>query len=1701
MSKNTNSVRILSLVVAFSVLVTTLLGTIGLSVSSNQLPDEPSATQVWYYGNTYYDYADIDFSEFGVNMIPDSTVSKFEGGVYKSYYDLTTDANGGVVADPNAWWDKVAYKNQYFADTSDTTYASMKIKGVVSSDTSISHTNDGSGALNLIKAKYYLPLPQLEARSYYLVTGWINYLASNKPFTPGICDSLGESVYSKTIQRFSSGWKRVSIIYYTGASAQNEASLYLNVQTNAVFDELEVYKLDATYAQDSIEAGKLVSDGGEDDDNSSSSGSTSSGSTSSGSTSSGSTSSSPSSELSDAEETKNVTVANLEYQDYANFEFNKLENIISDPTVAKFDTDNKYKSYYDLAADATGGTVKDASAWWDKAANNSQYFNQNVAIYGSMNSRGLVTYDTEKSHTNDGSSAIKIDAKKSNYLPLPKLDAKTYYIITLWINNTVSSGVSTQLFNSGLSPVSTKTQNSLSSGWQRITWLYYTGKNAQSAPVFYIYSDYTAYIDDFGVYKIGADYGKECMTAGKLVSEEDRLIANLPNEKEFKQITFGEENKIYQYSKFNWASLGDNLITDPTVNAFDGEGNYKNYYVNPPSDYTVANEDAWWDNPANDWQAHYVNIETTPWRSMAARGCTSKDTKKSHTDDGSGVLYVEATNGQNYLALPKMQEKSYYVVSFWVKFIGSKNNDIVFQSTYDNDRLINYSTFNTFSWRRVSFLIYTGSNNYSEPNIRIYNTGIAYIDDFSVYKLSTKYGKECMEAGHLVYDEIDSEGTPPEDPVNEEDLTSVVNASYNANKVYYDYSDFDWSTLGDNLIPDEKVEAFGSDGVYKNYYTNPPSDKSIANADAWWDNPANDYQAYSNNSKPWESVKKRGYVVNDPALSHTADGSGVIYVSKTGNQTYFALPKMTLRKYYVVSFWVKFTGKNGNDIAFMSTTDDTLKLNINGTGDWMQITYIIYTGALSFEEPNIRIYNNSTYYVDDIRVYELGTEYGRECLDAKKLVYKNLNATVTPEVDGYDFEKEGNLFEDGSFEGNKGVKLSGAKYGKKVWKSSDSDKSIKIDGLEGGVYYLVNYWIKSSASGKVTTNVISDNNSVYNFNTNVNTTWKKVTLFVNSGDKTEFTLNFTSSLLSSGKAIYIDGLSVHKVPDGLDICAAALDNYIEGNSNITLLNMARDAFGDENDDDSYEYKAWRKLVSPIKGESYVALYARYYKEYLRQDKINRGFAPSGEGERRYYSNKTCEDADNLVANAACDDKTYWKDTSGYLTVSTDKSKEGKTSLKVSGKGIFRKRISNLKSNTWYALSVEGNGIVEDGVPDTHFGIMDNEGRLFENPISDYELGSWTREAACKQEITILCPDSTWYNRVYYFNTGDNTSVDFFITSTEGTMYLDDIRIYEKSKEITKVKSESYDDILVYEYDIAEFACKDSDNLFANGKFDKGTEFWGNFRGMNKFVEVATSKGNKMLHYKDANRDFYYLAGAKVKANVDYTFSFWAMNMNGEGAKYGAISLKGPRYFISEIETVDHDYGEWKLISIKFKAYRDTDVYLGVFDGGGEAVFDNVRLFESSKGYAMNPEDDVPVGGTEFEETILGTNGIQENPDDDSEESTNKGDSNDDALQDNVQSEQETENEEDTDEDDYQDTESDDEDYEELDSEEDEEEDEDDKKDVVTKVVKKYKKPFTVTRLAPWFIALLIGGGVVVAAGIAVLIIFLVKRRKKKHATQ
>lgn len=864
---------------------------------------------------------------------------------------------------------------------------------------------------------------------------------------------------------------------------------------------------------------------------------------------------------------------------------------------------------------------------------------------------------------------------------------------------------------------------------------------------------------------------------------------------------------------------------------------------------------------------------------------------------------------------------------------------------------------------------------------------------------------------------------------------NVVQTSYDESKEdknngispLYDYSGYIWDLYGENLVTDPTVNNFVSgEGLTRKYGTYVKSYDSNYiptefNNEFWWDKYSDRYHGFTmytqdmedgvldkkdkNNKsisydKAFISPYARGEVSPDPKKSLTNDGSGVIYSDKSG-RNWYALPAMKSFSYYLVKFDISFSKKNqSSDFDFNKSagTENIVKkgfINLTnfGSGVTNQVTFIVYTGTKNYSAPSFNFYltSGNAVYIDNFDVYKLDSSYGERSIEEGRLlpmtvVDKTPSATTTDNISGYDFDSSENLIPSGSFETDDDFAYADAKFGNKVANVSDDYGKDIVFETDINKYYLLSFWSKNtSSSGCGTAKLISgtdiDSKVLATDICGTTTTWTQKSFVFYSAYNSKYTLSFLKDTISPSDKLLIDGVSLIKLPADVSDSCYAVDTYRENTYDPERMETAANTFGLSG--------VFASLNSPYyfsqngANRKYIDLYKEYDDMSSDMKYVNRGFAPDAQGSRDNVSSLKydCKPEDNLVSDSGFSDEAFWITNADagkeYVTLSSEEAVSG-TSLKFSLKGkndgtekVYKKKITGFNKKTNYCLTIYGKGYANP-LSDFDIGFMDTKYSMeIENPMIDY--GSDAKNVTFKQRTNIKCQDGNWYKTVYMFNTGKNTEFYFFIRATVGEIYLDDIKIFETSKAI--YTTEKTPDMIDTSIDVEKFACDDKDNLIKNGRFDNEGEFWNQFNGMDKFVEVAVSEDNKMLHFKGNNLAYYYLPWVEVEPNIDYTFSYWAKNLNGQKSSSVLVSENNTHGSISPAYSVSENYGEWKLFSVKFKCSEPNRVALGIYDRDGEAVFDNIRLFESSKGYALERSKDMPIGGNTFSYTKLGTDGV------------------------------------------------------------------------------------------------------------------------------
>lgn len=460
------------------------------------------------------------------------------------------------------------------------------------------------------------------------------------------------------------------------------------------------------------------------------------------------------------------------WRDFTEVYFDTLgKNLITDPTVSEFEN-GVYSEYYNWETRDASVPVN-PKAWWDRPAIKYNGFEMETIQprYSSARYSGYVSNDPTLSHTPDGSGVLKVvrTSSKSYFLPLAPMKTYSYYTIAFWLrvkNNVTDFDGLLKIQNRADGDIDIISLNQarivqLKSGWVQYVFLVYTGNNSWTQPALLIPGGNTGteyYFDDFSMYKLDESYGAACMEAGYMLPTPTDNFSTSPT-----SFCLNMKNNVYKeyYENIDWSEYGKSVCPDPTVARFTN-GVYSNYYVGNYST-TVTDKLAMWDKPANDYQA---SIGETYWLSANDRGFVTADTSYSHTNDGSGAIFIPATVKSNgtktapslMLTLPSFEKFSYYVVCFWVK--NPDHNWVTLQLNRNSNGAFSGEPFFSLGaatqvkddkWQRVTFFVYTGSSTYSTPYLPINGINDAVIDEIEVWKLDDEeFAAACLAEKRLI---------------------------------------------------------------------------------------------------------------------------------------------------------------------------------------------------------------------------------------------------------------------------------------------------------------------------------------------------------------------------------------------------------------------------------------------------------------------------------------------------------------------------------------------------------------------------------------------------------------------------------------------------------------------------------------------------------------------------------------------------------------------------------------------------------------------------------------------------------------------------------------------------------------------------------------------------------------------------------------
>ena len=339
-----------------------------------------------------------------------------------------------------------------------------------------------------------------------------------------------------------------------------------------------------------------------------------------------------------------------------------------------------------------------------------------------------------------------------------------------------------------------------------------------------------------------------------------------------------------------------------------------------------------------------------------------------------------------------------------------------------------------------------------------------------------------------------------------------------------------------------------------------------------------------------------------------------------------------------------------------------------------------------------------------------------------------------------------------------------------------------------------------------------------------------------------------------------------------------------------------------------------------------------------------------------------QDGKNIIENGGFEaDAGQWSNSAFLIDgmcVSTDSSAVHTGNRGIEFKAIGTKTASFLlevepnAEDYLFGVWVKGNAFTKDNINRCSFGItVPDTGEYIE-------------------ERYVPAYDGEWHLAEYSFKSNSLSKVTFTITATDTTVYLDDIflcKMSDAEKYVTPAMA--MEQATVTAENPTLLGCEDSKNLFRN--FDFETDgFWdevdGNLYGKQlKIVDSESSIYGNALHYNAVRRaksvsnrtGAYYIKYIAVEPHTNYTFSGKyslvnpSSNIGFTNSYFGFID--GNPLLPSVIVDFALDASAylnnhaWQTASVSFNTGDYDKIGFIVYDGGGEAYFDDLRLFKTT----------------------------------------------------------------------------------------------------------------------------------------------------------
>lgn len=313
--------------------------------------------------------------------------------------------------------------------------------------------------------------------------------------------------------------------------------------------------------------------------------------------------------------------------------------------------------------------------------------------------------------------------------------------------------------------------------------------------------------------------------------------------------------------------------------------------------------------------------------------------------------------------------------------------------------------------------------------------------------------------------------------------------------------------------------------------------------------------------------------------------------------------------------------------------------------------------------------------------------------------------------------------------------------------------------------------------------------------------------------------------------------------------------------------------------------------------------------------------------------------------------TFLSDT---VTVVEDSTREDGYSLYFNTSGTVKDEWHifwiDVEPETDYIFSawVKGSFLSADSLGRATVGVIDPDTQKF-------LVHKDTKFSNNQRQIVPPAWDNEWHLRSVSFNSASKTKVGVAVKGHGTQLWVDDISLHKNDAGVKYVSSAVLGSVKP-NFGNVTATCKDEDNLVTDGHLDAADGFWQSGTGWkNGFLTIEESAyeyGASLKYTASGNpKGVNYVKWMEVKPNTEYTFSVdMKILEDGDGKLVLLDGKKRGAMRILQVDFSEFDYGsEWFRVTYAFNTSVFSTIGIGVVDGGGVALLDNIRFFESTNG--------------------------------------------------------------------------------------------------------------------------------------------------------